>query len=60
MERAAELSAQWLQSLFTHTYGRGTRPRRQRRTESPASALSGVGAISERDMLHTVLMVNTD
>eukprot|EP00959_Pyramimonas_sp_CCMP1952_P449391 9409693-Pyramimonas_sp.AAC.1 len=40
--------------------GRDTRPRSQRRTESRASARSVISAISERDMLHTVLMVNTD
>eukprot|EP00959_Pyramimonas_sp_CCMP1952_P358200 7500257-Pyramimonas_sp.AAC.1 len=41
-------------------YARDTRPRSLRKTESPATARSGVSAISERDMLHTVLMVNTD
>eukprot|EP00959_Pyramimonas_sp_CCMP1952_P099460 2079293-Pyramimonas_sp.AAC.1 len=40
--------------------GRDARPRSQRRTESLASVPSGIGAISERDVLHTVLMVNTD
>eukprot|EP00959_Pyramimonas_sp_CCMP1952_P189783 3970271-Pyramimonas_sp.AAC.1 len=41
-------------------HGRGNRPRSQRMTESPVSARSGIGAISERDMLHAVLMVNAD
>eukprot|EP00959_Pyramimonas_sp_CCMP1952_P074229 1551290-Pyramimonas_sp.AAC.1 len=41
-------------------YGRDTRPRSQRRAESPASVRSGISAISERDMLHAVLAVNTD
>eukprot|EP00959_Pyramimonas_sp_CCMP1952_P323443 6768426-Pyramimonas_sp.AAC.1 len=41
-------------------YGRDTRPRSQRRTESPLSARSGISAISERDMLHAVSIVNTD
>eukprot|EP00959_Pyramimonas_sp_CCMP1952_P223606 4675308-Pyramimonas_sp.AAC.1 len=41
-------------------YGRDIRPRNQRRTESPVSARSGNGAISERDMLHIVFMVDTD
>eukprot|EP00959_Pyramimonas_sp_CCMP1952_P122439 2559675-Pyramimonas_sp.AAC.2 len=36
------------------------RPLRQRRSESPVSARSGTSAISERDMLHAVLMVNPD
>eukprot|EP00959_Pyramimonas_sp_CCMP1952_P015494 328425-Pyramimonas_sp.AAC.1 len=42
-------------------HGRDTRPRSQRRTESLASARSGISAISERDALHTtVSMVNAD
>eukprot|EP00959_Pyramimonas_sp_CCMP1952_P063220 1321346-Pyramimonas_sp.AAC.1 len=41
-------------------YGRDIRPRNQRRAESLACARSGASAISERDMLRTVLMVNTD
>eukprot|EP00959_Pyramimonas_sp_CCMP1952_P006308 131954-Pyramimonas_sp.AAC.1 len=36
--------------------GRGN-PLRSRRTESPVSARSGM---SERDMLHLVLMINAD
>eukprot|EP00959_Pyramimonas_sp_CCMP1952_P041520 868363-Pyramimonas_sp.AAC.1 len=57
MERAAERSAQWLQAPHTHMpFGRDTRPRSQRRTGGPASARSGISAISERDMPHTVLM----
>eukprot|EP00959_Pyramimonas_sp_CCMP1952_P042365 886071-Pyramimonas_sp.AAC.1 len=40
--------------------GRDARPRSQRRTQSPVSVRSGISAISERGMLHTVLMVNTD
>eukprot|EP00959_Pyramimonas_sp_CCMP1952_P001165 23182-Pyramimonas_sp.AAC.1 len=40
--------------------GRDTRPRSQRSTEGSASVRSGIGAISERDMLRIVLMVNTD
>eukprot|EP00959_Pyramimonas_sp_CCMP1952_P421792 8836275-Pyramimonas_sp.AAC.1 len=61
MERATGRSAQWLQSPHTSMpHGRDTRPRSQRRTESPVGARSGIGAISERDMLHAVLMVSTD
>eukprot|EP00959_Pyramimonas_sp_CCMP1952_P152476 3190326-Pyramimonas_sp.AAC.1 len=41
-------------------HGRDTRPRSQRRTESPVSVRSGISATSECDMLHTVLTVNTD
>eukprot|EP00959_Pyramimonas_sp_CCMP1952_P120379 2517229-Pyramimonas_sp.AAC.1 len=36
------------------------RPRRARRIESPASTRCGASAVSERDMLHAVLMVNAD
>eukprot|EP00959_Pyramimonas_sp_CCMP1952_P203205 4249541-Pyramimonas_sp.AAC.1 len=39
---------------------RDARPRSQRRTESSVSVRSGISAISERDMLRIVLMVNTD
>eukprot|EP00959_Pyramimonas_sp_CCMP1952_P073730 1541220-Pyramimonas_sp.AAC.1 len=61
MERATDRSAQWLQSSHSYMpYGRDLRPRSQRRTESPASMRSGNSGISERDMLHTVLMINTD
>eukprot|EP00959_Pyramimonas_sp_CCMP1952_P461827 9482237-Pyramimonas_sp.AAC.1 len=61
MGRATERSAQWPQAPHTYMpYGRDIRPRSQRRTESPVSARSGNSAISERDILHAVLMVNTD
>eukprot|EP00959_Pyramimonas_sp_CCMP1952_P254025 5306729-Pyramimonas_sp.AAC.1 len=61
MERATDRSAKWLQSPHTHTpYWRDIRPRSQRRTESPICVRSGNSAISERDMLHTVFMVNAD
>eukprot|EP00959_Pyramimonas_sp_CCMP1952_P023207 488213-Pyramimonas_sp.AAC.2 len=61
MERATDRSAQWLQSPHTYMpYGRDPRPRNQRRTESPVSVRSGNSGISERDMLRTVCMVNTD
>eukprot|EP00959_Pyramimonas_sp_CCMP1952_P228788 4783772-Pyramimonas_sp.AAC.2 len=54
-ERATDRSAQWLQSPRTYMpFGRDTRPRSQRRTEGPAIVRSGICAISERDMLHTV------
>eukprot|EP00959_Pyramimonas_sp_CCMP1952_P388319 8137118-Pyramimonas_sp.AAC.1 len=36
------------------------RPLRQRRAGSPVSVRIGTSAISERDMLRTVLMVNAD
>eukprot|EP00959_Pyramimonas_sp_CCMP1952_P188012 3931309-Pyramimonas_sp.AAC.1 len=61
MERVIDRSAQWLQS--SHAYmpcGRDLRSCRQHRTESPVSMRSGNSGIPERDMLHTVLMVNTD
>eukprot|EP00959_Pyramimonas_sp_CCMP1952_P412024 8634218-Pyramimonas_sp.AAC.1 len=35
-------------------------PLRSRRTDSPVSVRSGASAMSERDVLQTVLMVNTD
>eukprot|EP00959_Pyramimonas_sp_CCMP1952_P181658 3797992-Pyramimonas_sp.AAC.1 len=35
-------------------------PLRSRRTGGPVSARSGASAISERDMLQTVLMVNAE
>eukprot|EP00959_Pyramimonas_sp_CCMP1952_P010530 220673-Pyramimonas_sp.AAC.1 len=55
MERATERSAQWLPAPQTHMpHGRDTRPRSQRSAESPVSARSGISAIYERDMLHTV------
>eukprot|EP00959_Pyramimonas_sp_CCMP1952_P200272 4188697-Pyramimonas_sp.AAC.1 len=38
----------------------GSNPRRQRRTESPVSVRSGASAMSGRDMLQTVLMINSD
>eukprot|EP00959_Pyramimonas_sp_CCMP1952_P252733 5280247-Pyramimonas_sp.AAC.1 len=61
MERATDRSAQWLQSPRTHVpHGRDLRPRSQRRAGGPVSVRSGSGAISERDMLRTVFMVNTD
>eukprot|EP00959_Pyramimonas_sp_CCMP1952_P471829 9499045-Pyramimonas_sp.AAC.1 len=41
-------------------YGRDLRSRSQRRTEGPVSVRSGSSGISERDVLHTVLMVNTN
>eukprot|EP00959_Pyramimonas_sp_CCMP1952_P453742 9468719-Pyramimonas_sp.AAC.1 len=41
-------------------YWRDLRSRSQRRTESPVSMRSGNTGISERDMQHTVLMVNAD
>eukprot|EP00959_Pyramimonas_sp_CCMP1952_P241119 5039054-Pyramimonas_sp.AAC.1 len=60
MERATDKSAQWLQSPHAYMpYGRDIRPRSQRRTESPVSVRSGSSAISERNGLHTVLMVDT-
>eukprot|EP00959_Pyramimonas_sp_CCMP1952_P154881 3240447-Pyramimonas_sp.AAC.1 len=61
MERATDGSAQWLQS--SHAYmpcGRDLHSRSQRRTESLASMRSVNSGISERDMLHTVLMLNAD
>eukprot|EP00959_Pyramimonas_sp_CCMP1952_P140056 2930854-Pyramimonas_sp.AAC.1 len=43
LERATERSAQWPQAPHTYVpYGRDNRPRSQRRTESPASARSGI------------------
>eukprot|EP00959_Pyramimonas_sp_CCMP1952_P298146 6236501-Pyramimonas_sp.AAC.1 len=61
MERAIDRGSQWLQSARAYMPdGRDIRPRNQRRTESPASVRSGNTAISERDMLHAVFMVNTD
>eukprot|EP00959_Pyramimonas_sp_CCMP1952_P298992 6253863-Pyramimonas_sp.AAC.1 len=61
MERATDRSAQWLQSSHAYMpYGRDLRSRSQRRTESPVSMRSGNRGISERDMLHTLLMVNAD
>eukprot|EP00959_Pyramimonas_sp_CCMP1952_P116027 2425604-Pyramimonas_sp.AAC.1 len=61
MGSAADRSAEWLQSPRGYMpHGRDTRPRSQRRAESPVSARSGISAISERDMLHNVLMVDTD
>eukprot|EP00959_Pyramimonas_sp_CCMP1952_P313822 6569275-Pyramimonas_sp.AAC.1 len=61
MERATERSAHLLQVSHAHMpYGRDIRPRSQRRTETPVSARSGSSAISERDMLHAVLMANAD
>eukprot|EP00959_Pyramimonas_sp_CCMP1952_P454857 9470613-Pyramimonas_sp.AAC.1 len=47
-------------STYLHATRARHRPRSQRRTETPVSARSGSSAISERGMLHTVLMVNTD
>eukprot|EP00959_Pyramimonas_sp_CCMP1952_P055234 1154712-Pyramimonas_sp.AAC.1 len=40
--------------------GPDLRSRCQRRTESPVSMRSGNSGISERDMLHAVLLINTD
>eukprot|EP00959_Pyramimonas_sp_CCMP1952_P086728 1813817-Pyramimonas_sp.AAC.1 len=61
MERATDRSAQWLQSSPAYMpYGRDLRSHSQRRTESPVSMRSGNSGISERDMLHAVLIVNTD
>eukprot|EP00959_Pyramimonas_sp_CCMP1952_P339999 7120665-Pyramimonas_sp.AAC.1 len=40
-------------------HGPDTRPRSQRRTENLANVRSGIIAISQRDMLHIVLMVNS-
>eukprot|EP00959_Pyramimonas_sp_CCMP1952_P229548 4799436-Pyramimonas_sp.AAC.1 len=55
IQRATERSAHWFQVSHTYVpYGRGIRPRNQRRAEIPVSARS------ERDMLHSVLMVNAD
>eukprot|EP00959_Pyramimonas_sp_CCMP1952_P184356 3855032-Pyramimonas_sp.AAC.1 len=53
MERATDRGAQWLQSQHTYMpYGRDASA--QSAQDSPASARSGISAISERDMLHTV------
>eukprot|EP00959_Pyramimonas_sp_CCMP1952_P104928 2193321-Pyramimonas_sp.AAC.1 len=61
MERATDRSAQWLQSSRAYMpYGRDICSRSQRRTEGPVSMRSGNSGIPERDMLHTVLLVNTD
>eukprot|EP00959_Pyramimonas_sp_CCMP1952_P058059 1211964-Pyramimonas_sp.AAC.1 len=61
MERATDRSAQWRQSPHAYMpYGRGFRPRSQRRTESLVSMRGGKSGISERDMLRTVLMITTD
>eukprot|EP00959_Pyramimonas_sp_CCMP1952_P195850 4094516-Pyramimonas_sp.AAC.1 len=61
MERATDRSAQWLQSSRSYMpYGLDLRSRSQRRTESPVSMRSGNSGISEREMLHAVLMINTD
>eukprot|EP00959_Pyramimonas_sp_CCMP1952_P391625 8206893-Pyramimonas_sp.AAC.1 len=58
VERATEGDAQWPPAPHgSMPYGRSLRTRR---TESPASARSGASATSERNMLHTVLMVNSD
>eukprot|EP00959_Pyramimonas_sp_CCMP1952_P283505 5926728-Pyramimonas_sp.AAC.1 len=44
-----------------YPYGRMRgNPLRQRRTDCPVSARSGASAMSERDVLHAALMVNTD
>eukprot|EP00959_Pyramimonas_sp_CCMP1952_P061053 1275717-Pyramimonas_sp.AAC.1 len=57
MERATDRSAQWLHSpRACMPYGRDIRPRNLRGTESPVSVRSGNSAISECDMLRTVLM----
>eukprot|EP00959_Pyramimonas_sp_CCMP1952_P256052 5348037-Pyramimonas_sp.AAC.1 len=61
MERATERSAEWLRAPHTIApHGRDIRPRSQRRKQSPVSARSGNSAMSERDMLHAVSMVNPD
>eukprot|EP00959_Pyramimonas_sp_CCMP1952_P398488 8349956-Pyramimonas_sp.AAC.1 len=61
MESATDRSAQWLQSSRAYMpYRRDLRSRSQRRTENQVSMCSGSSGISEREMLHAVLMVNTD
>eukprot|EP00959_Pyramimonas_sp_CCMP1952_P452897 9467348-Pyramimonas_sp.AAC.1 len=52
VEKATGRGAQWLQAPHAHVpYGRDIRPRSQRR---------GTSAISERDVLHTMLIMNTN
>eukprot|EP00959_Pyramimonas_sp_CCMP1952_P055840 1166931-Pyramimonas_sp.AAC.1 len=58
IERFTDRSMHWLRAPYGSVpHGR---PLRTRRTENPESARSGASAISERDMLHVVPMVNAD